>query len=139
MCITAADIVFIPITLGHQSGVPTINTLQAALVHQTRIGGIIPLMTGKAGWEIRQLEGWRKKLLHSEALKKMGVEVMQSMPFSKLAPRGKWRWGKLPRTILPTLKEIYIKIFGLEVREQDLKIERSDTYQQVELAYEAQA
>ena len=109
--------------------------MKAALVHKTRIGGIIPLMTGEAGWEIEQIEGWRNKLLQSEALQAMGVEVMQSMPSSKLVPRGKWRWGKLPRTILPTLDEIYTKIFGSEdVQERELKL--CITTPLAEMAYE---
>jgi MinD-like ATPase involved in chromosome partitioning or flagellar assembly len=135
MGVAAADLVFIPITLGHQSGVPTINTMKAALVHKTRIGGIIPLMTGEAGWEIEQIEGWRNKLLQSEALQAMGVEVLQSMPSSKLVVRGKWRWGKLPRTILPTLDEIYTKIFGSkDVQERELEL--CITTPPAEMAYE---
>ena len=114
MSVAAADIVFIPITMSHQSGVPTTNTMKAALVHGTTIGGIIPVMSGEAGWEIDQLDKWREKMKASEALRSMGVRVLANIPYSRQIIRGRWRWGKLPDRMLPTLQEMYGRMFGLE-------------------------
>jgi hypothetical protein len=112
MSIAASDVVFIPLTLSQQSGIPTTNTVQVALEHGTTIGGIIPLMIGEANWEKDQLKGWRRMLVESEALREMNVDVLQGMPYSRLVIRGRWRWGKIPRTVLPALEEIYRKLFG---------------------------
>jgi cellulose biosynthesis protein BcsQ len=112
MSVAAADVVFIPLTLGQQSGIPTVNTMRVALEHSTKIGGIIPLMIGEANWEQERLEGWRRMLVESEALREMNVNVLQGMPYSRYVIRGRWRWGKIPRTVLPALDEIYQMIFG---------------------------
>jgi hypothetical protein len=112
MSVAASDVVFIPLTLGQQSGIPTMNTMRVALEHGTKIGGIIPLMIGEANWEKDQLEGWRRMLIESEALREMNVDVLQGMPYSRLVIRGKWRWGNIPRTVLPALDEIYQRLFG---------------------------
>jgi hypothetical protein len=112
MSVAAADVVFIPLTLGQQSGIPTMNTMRVALEHGTKIGGIIPLMIGEANWEQDRLEGWRRMLVESEALREMNVNVLQGMPYSRYVIRGRWRWGKIPRTVLPALDEIYQMIFG---------------------------
>jgi MinD-like ATPase involved in chromosome partitioning or flagellar assembly len=111
MSVAASDVVFIPLTLGQQSGIPTTNTVQVALEHGTTIGGIIPLMVGEANWEKDQLKGWRRMLVESEALREMNVDVLQGMPYSRLVIRGRWRWGKIPRPVLPALDEIYRKLF----------------------------
>jgi hypothetical protein len=68
-------------------------------------------MIGEANWEKDQLEGWRRMLVESEALREMNVDVLQGMPYSRLVIRGRWRWGKIPRTVLPALDEIYRKLF----------------------------
>jgi hypothetical protein len=106
------DLVFIPLTLGQQSGIPTMNTLRVALQHGTKIGGIIPLMIGEAAWEQDRLKGWRRMLVESEALREMNVNVLRGMPYSRYVIRGRWRWGKIPRTVLPALDEIYQILFG---------------------------
>lgn len=116
MSIAAADIVFIPITMSHQSGLPTANTLKAALIYGTTIGGIIPVMSGEAGWEIDQLDKWREKLKASEALRKMGVRVLENIPYCRHVIRGRWRWGKIPDKLMPALEDMYSRIFS-EVKE----------------------
>jgi len=116
MSVAASDVVFIPLTLSQQSGIPTMNTMRVALDHGTKIGGIIPLMIGEANWEKDQLEGWRRMLIESEALREMNVDVLQGMPYSRLVIRGRWRWGKIPRNVLPALDDIYRKLFGKDSR-----------------------
>jgi cellulose biosynthesis protein BcsQ len=112
MSVATADVVFIPLTLGQQSGIPTMNTLRVALQHGTKIGGIIPLMIGEANWEQDRLDGWRRMLVESKALREMNVPVLQGMPYSRYVIRGRWCWGKIPRTVLPALDEIYQRLFG---------------------------
>lgn len=112
MCIAAADLVFIPVTLSPQSGVPTINTLKACLIHSTHAGGLIPIMVGKAGWQKGTMDTWRAKLQTAESLHTMGTEVLSPMPFSQTIVRGKWRWGKIPQRFHPTLDEMISMIFS---------------------------
>jgi MinD-like ATPase involved in chromosome partitioning or flagellar assembly len=119
MSVAAADIVFIPITMSHQSGLPTANTLKTALIHGTTIGGIIPVMSGEAGWEVNQLDKWREKLMASEALRDMGVRVLENIPYSRHIIRGRWRWGKIPDKTIPALEDMYNRILEVEIGEDD--------------------
>jgi hypothetical protein len=68
-------------------------------------------MVGEAGWQTEEIESWRAKLCTSQALQKMGVEVLSAMPFSQTIVRGKWRWGKIPQRFHPMLDEIVNMIF----------------------------
>jgi hypothetical protein len=119
MSVAAADIVFIPITMSHQSGLPTTNTMKTAIMHGTTIGGIIPVMSGEAGWEVNQLDKWREKLMASEALRNMGVRVLENVPYSRYVIRGRWRWGKIPNKMMPALEDMYNRITEVEIGEDD--------------------
>ena len=112
MGIAAADIVFVPITMSHQSGVPTLNTLQAILNAEKRIGGLVPTLVGSAKWQEARVESWRTALMETVLLKNRGIEVLPAMPFSHSIPAGKWRWGKLPRGCLAVLDAVYVRLFG---------------------------
>jgi cellulose biosynthesis protein BcsQ len=111
MSIAASNLAFIPVTLSHQSGVPTVNTLKTCMIHETPVGGLIPIMVGKAGWQKGTMEAWRARLQTAETLKEMGTEVLSPMPFSQAIVRGKWRWGKIPQRFHPTLDEMISMIF----------------------------
>jgi|GEM_PF-2261144 len=111
MSIAASSLVFIPITLSHQTAVPTINTLKTCLIHETAIGGLIPIMIGKAGWQKEKIDAWCERTRRAEALQVLGIEVLSAMPFSQTIVRGKWRWGKIPQRFHPTLDEMVQRIF----------------------------
>jgi cellulose biosynthesis protein BcsQ len=112
MGIQAADLVFIPITMSHQSGIPTLNTIQAALYAEKPIGGLIPTLLGRAKWQTKRIEAWRESLMQTELVKGRGIDVLPAMPFSHGIPAGKWRWGKLSKGCPEMLDAIYMKIFG---------------------------
>ena len=112
MGIQASDIVFIPITMSHQSGVPTLNTLQALLHAEKQIGGLIPTLIGRAKWQEARIEAWRESLMQTDLVKGRGIDVLPAMPFSHSIPSGKWRWGKLPKGCPEMLDAIYVKLFG---------------------------
>jgi cellulose biosynthesis protein BcsQ len=112
MAIEACDIVFVPITMSHQSGVPTLNTLQAVLHAGKAIGGLVPTMLGSARWQAARVEAWRTSLMDTVLVKRRGIEVLPAMPFSHTIPAGKWRWGKLPENCLPVLEAMYAAAFG---------------------------
>jgi cellulose biosynthesis protein BcsQ len=111
MGIMAADKVFIPITMSHQSGVPTLNTLQAVLYAEKEMGGLIPTLIGRAKWQKARVEAWRDSLKETDLVKGRGIDVLPAMPFSHSIPSGKWRWGKLPKGCSEMLDAIYVKIF----------------------------
>jgi len=132
LSIVAADQIFIPITLSHQTGVPTLNTIKIALKHNRVISGLIPIMVGSAKWQEDHISAWRNNLDNSNVLKAMGIDVLPSMPFSQTIVRGKWRWGKLPRRFIPTLDAMYTKLFGKSTpamenyrQERELKAEEA--------------
>jgi MinD-like ATPase involved in chromosome partitioning or flagellar assembly len=106
MCLAAADLAFIPVTLSQQTAIPTINTLKVGCHFKTHIGALIPIMVGKAGWQQEKMEAWQEKLQRADTLKTMGVGVLTPMPFSQTIVRGKWRWGKIPQRFHPTLDEM---------------------------------
>jgi len=112
MGILASDILFVPITMSHQSGVPTLNTLQAAMYEEKEIGGLIPTLLGRAKWQAARVEAWRESLLQTDLVKRRGIDVLPAMPFSHSIPSGKWRWGKLPKGCTKMLDAIYDKLFG---------------------------
>jgi cellulose biosynthesis protein BcsQ len=112
MAIECADLVFVPITMSHQSGVPTLNTLQAVLRAGKGIGGLVPTMLGHAGWQAARVDAWRTSLMDTVLVKRRGIEVLPAMPFSHAIPAGKWRWGKLPENCLPVLDAMYAVAFG---------------------------
>ena len=112
MGIQAADMVFVPITMSHQSGVPTLNTLQALLHAEKQIGGLIPTLIGRAKWQKSRIEAWRESLMQTDLVKGRGIDVLPAMPFSHSIPSGKWRWGKLPKGCPEMLDAIYVKLFG---------------------------
>ena len=112
MSIAAADLVFIPITLSHQTGVPTLNTLQAVFRFDCPIGGLIPTMVGTSLWSEQRVTQWRESLLDTQLVKSRKIRLLPSMPYSQSAIRGTWRWGKLPNMFLPTLDAIKAHIFS---------------------------
>jgi cellulose biosynthesis protein BcsQ len=119
MGIQAADVVFVPITMSHQSGIPTLNTLQAALFAEKKIGGLIPTLLGRAKWQTKRIEAWRESLMQTELIKGRGIDVLPAMPFSHGIPAGKWRWGKLPKGCPEVLDAIYAVIFDSHVLETE--------------------
>ncbi len=112
MGIQAADMVFVPITMSHQSGVPTLNTLQAVLYAEKEMGGLIPTLIGRAKWQKARVDAWRESLMETDLVKGRGIDVLPAMPFSHSIPSGKWRWGKLPKGCPEMLDAIYVKLFG---------------------------
>ncbi len=110
--IAAAELVFVPITMSHQTGWPTLNTLQAILLEGRGIGGLIPTLIGSARWHEERVDSWREALMNTVTLKRRGIDLLPSMPFSHAIPSGKWRWGKLPRRCLPALDAMHAKVFG---------------------------
>ena len=112
MGIRAADMVFVPITMSHQSGVPTLNTVQAVLYAEKEMGGLIPTLIGRAKWQEARIEAWRESLMETDLVKGRGIDVLPAMPFSHSIPSGKWRWGKLPKGCPEMLDAIYVKLFG---------------------------
>lgn len=112
MGIAAADLVFVPLTMSHQSGVPTLNTLQAIVNAEKPIGGLVPTLVGSAKWQEARVESWRKALMDTLLLKRRGIKVLPAMPFSHSIPSGKWRWGKPPKNCLVALDAVYARIFG---------------------------
>jgi len=80
LSLQAADLVFIPMTLSHQSGIPTLNTLQAALSLDRPIGGLIPTMVGRAGWNQDRIHQWRHNLEHSTLMQNHNISVLPDMP-----------------------------------------------------------
>ena len=112
MGIAAADVVFVPITMSHQSGVPTLNTLQAILHAEKAIGGLVPTLVGSAKWQEERVDSWRTALMETVLLKGRGIQVLPAMPFSHSIPSGKWRWGKLPKGCLAMLDAVYARVFG---------------------------
>ncbi len=112
MGIMASDKIFIPITMSHQSGVPTLNTLQAVMYAEKEIGGLIPTLIGRAKWQKARVEAWRESLMQTDLVKGRGIDVLPAMPFSHSIPSGKWRWGKLPKGCPEMLDAIYVKLFG---------------------------
>jgi cellulose biosynthesis protein BcsQ len=131
MSIAAADLVFVPITMSHQTGLPTLNTLQAVLLEGRGIGGLIPTMIGSAMWHEKRVDSWREALMNTVTLKRRGIDLLPSMPFSHAIPSGKWRWGKLPRRCLPALDAMYARVFGertlnetgLDMDEREVEVE----------------
>jgi cellulose biosynthesis protein BcsQ len=112
MSITAADLIFVPVTLSHQSGVPTLNTLQAAFRLGCPIGGLIPTMVGTSQWSEKRVAQWRESLRNTQLIKNRKIKLLTSMPYSQSAIRGTWRWGRLPQLFIPTLKGIEEQIFS---------------------------
>lgn len=112
MGIAAADVVFVPITMSHQSGVPTLNTLQAILSAEKAIGGLVPTLVGRAQWQEARVESWRTALMETVLVKGRGIQVLPAMSFSHGIPSGKWRWGKLPKGCLAALDSIHARLFG---------------------------
>ncbi len=112
MGIAGADLVFVPITMSHQSGVPTLNTLQAILMAEKAIGGLVPTLVGRAKWQEARVESWRQALMQTVLVKGRGIQVLPAMSFSHGVPSGKWRWGKLPKGCLPVLGAIHARLFG---------------------------
>lgn len=112
MSIAAADLVFIPVTLSHQSGVPTLNTLQTAFRLGRPIGGLIPTMVGTSQWSEKRVAQWRESLRNTQLVKNRNIRILTSMPYSQSAIRGTWRWGKLPQLFVPTLKRIEEQIYS---------------------------
>ncbi len=112
MGIMASDMVFVPITMSHQSGVPTLNTVQAVLYAEKEMGGLIPTLIGRAKWQEARIESWRESLMQTDLVKGRGIDVLPAMPFSHSIPSGKWRWGKLPKGCPEMLDAIYVKLFG---------------------------
>jgi cellulose biosynthesis protein BcsQ len=111
MGIVASDLVFVPITMSHQSGVPTLNTLQAILHAERTIGGLVPTLVGSAKWQETRVNSWRTALMETVLLKGRGIQVLPAMSFSHSIPSGKWRWGKLPKGCLAVLDAIYVRLF----------------------------
>lgn len=127
MSIAAAELVFLPITMSHQTGLPTLNTLQAILFEERDVGGLIPTMIGSARWHEERVDSWREALMNTVTLKRRGIDLLPSMPFSHAIPSGKWRWGKLPGRCLPALDAMYAKVFGRHaLSETDLHADESD-------------
>lgn len=112
MGIEAADMVFVPITMSHQSGIPTLNTLQAILHADKAIGGLVPTLVGSAKWQGERVDSWRASLMESMLLKGRGIDVLPAMLFSHSIPSGRWRWGKIPKGCLAVLDAVYAKLFG---------------------------
>jgi cellulose biosynthesis protein BcsQ len=112
MSLAAADLAFIPVTLSHQTGVPTLNTLQAAFRLGCPIGGLIPTMAGNAKWGQQRMAQWRQSLRDTQLVKSRKIRLLPAMPYSQSAVRGTWRWGKLPNLFLPTLEGIRELIFS---------------------------
>lgn len=106
LSLAASDLAFLPVTLSHQSGIPTLNTLQAALRQDTPIGGLIPTMVGRSGWNEIRIEQWRSQLENSELLSQRGIPLLPALPYSPSAVRGTWRWGKIPTLFLPLLEAV---------------------------------
>lgn len=109
--ITASDLVFIPITMSHQSGIPTLNTIQAVLNAGKRTGGLIPTLVGRAQWQDKRVKSWRKSLTESELLQGRGIPVLPAMKFSHAIPSGKWRWGSLPVGSVDVMDALIERIF----------------------------
>lgn len=98
MGLAASDGVFVPITTSHQSGVPTLDTLQAILQAEKVIGGLVPTLEGSARWQEARVESWRAALMDTVLLKGRGVEVLPAMPFSHSMPsRGGGAGGSCPK------------------------------------------
>ncbi len=110
--LAAADVVLIPVMLSQQTGRPTINTLQLAIRHRRRVGGLVPVGIGKARWETGELERWANKLRETRALQAMGYRVLPGLPYSKALIRGRWRHGKFPSRFMPPFKAIHSLIWG---------------------------
>lgn len=106
LSLAAADLAFLPLTLSHQSGIPTLNTLQAALRLETPIGGLIPTMVGRAGWNTTRIEQWRGELARSELLARRGIPLLPPLPYSPTAVRGTWRYGRIPSRFQPLLEDL---------------------------------
>jgi len=113
MSIAASDLVFIPITLSHQTGVPTLNTLQAAFKYESPVGGLIPTMVGASNWSDERIDEWRESLLNTQLVKSRKIVILPSMPYSQAAIRGTWRWGKIPEVFMPMLKSLTSHIFDV--------------------------
>jgi cellulose biosynthesis protein BcsQ len=111
MGITAADMVFVPITMSHQSGIPTLNTIQAILHAEKTTGGLVPTLVGRAQWQSKRVDSWRKALMESALVKGRGIHVLPPMGFSHAIPSGKWRWGKLPVGCVDVMDAIVERIF----------------------------
>ncbi len=120
MSLAAADLAFIPITLSHQTGVPTLNTLQAAFHLGCPVGGLIPTMVGNAKWSQERMVQWRQSLLNTQLVKSRNIQLLPAMPYSQSAVRGTWRWGKLPHLFLPTLEGIKELIFSNQGRTDEV-------------------
>jgi len=127
MSIAAADLIFIPITLSHQSGVPTLNTLQAALRLGCPIGGLIPTMVGTSQWSDKRVAQWRESLRNTQLVKTRKIKLLAAMPYSQSAIRGTWRWGKLPHLFVPTLEGIKAQIFSGCHRADDVNTDGPDS------------
>ncbi len=121
MSLTAADLAFVPVTLSHQTGVPTLNTIQAAFHLGCPIGGLIPTMVGNAKWSEERIKQWRQSLQNTKLVKSRNIQILPSIPYSQSAVRGTWRWGKLPTIFLPTLERITQIIFSGRGRPVDTK------------------
>jgi hypothetical protein len=116
MGLAASDGVFVPIMMSLQSGVRTLDTLQAILHAEKVIGGLVPTLVGSARWQEARVESWRAALMDTVLPEGRGVEVLPAMPFSHSLPPGRWRWGKLPRECLAVLDALYARL----LREQAL-------------------
>ena len=103
MCVFAGDIVFIPLTMSYQSGVPTLNTMQVAVNHDTAIGGLVPNLIGKAKWQEARVDAWRSELASCLLCAKRGIPVLPPVPFTPSAVRGAWLEGDLLPAFLPAM------------------------------------
>ena len=115
MCVYAADIVFIPITMSHLSGVPTLNTMQVAVNHDTAIGGLVPTMVGQAKWQVARVDAWRSALASSVLCERRGIPVHPPMPYSPAAVRGAWLEGALPAVFHPAMEAMHERVVGLRL------------------------
>lgn len=134
MAIECANLVFVPITMSHQSGVPTLNTLQAVMHAGKTVGGLVPTMLGSAGWQGQRVEAWRTSLMGTVLVKARGIGVLPAMPFSHAIPAGKWRWGKLPENCLPVLDAMYAAAFGEHALAVDKVKDECEVEEPVEVA-----
>jgi cellulose biosynthesis protein BcsQ len=127
MSIAAADIIFIPVTLSHQSGVPTLNTLQTAFRLGCPIGGLIPTMVGTSQWSEKRVAQWRESLRNTQLVKNRNIKLLASMPYSQSAIRGTWRWGKLPQLFVPSLKGIEEQIYSNRSLTNERNVNKADS------------
>lgn len=111
MGIIAADLLLVPVMFSQQTARPTINTLKAAILYNCRRGALLPMGIGNAGWEARELERWKEQLQTNRALIEMGFTVLSGMPYSRIILRGRWRYGRFPKSFAPIMEGIRSFVF----------------------------